>query len=115
MKIKLFILVIFVLITQSVFAQSELHFKNDTISFYKVNNRIRMDNACYDGEKLYLDIKSINIITTNDNQKIYKYLTIVDCYKPEEAIIIINTSTKILTLEYPKTEEIYYFCNIRKF
>ena len=113
-RVKLFILILFVLIAQNTFAQNELRFKNDTMSFFKIDDRIRMDNACYDGEKLYLDIKSINIITTNDNQKIYKYLTIVDCYKPEEAIIIINTSTKILTLEYPKTEEIYYFCNIIK-
>lgn len=113
MKIMLFILTLFILTTGNLFAQTELHFKNDTISIVKVNNRIRIDNATYDGEKLYLNIENINIITTNNN-KIYKYITIVDCYKPEQAIVILDTNTKILTLEYTKTNEIYYFCNLTK-
>lgn len=84
------------------------------MSFYKVNDRIRMDNACYEDEQLYLDIKTISITSTGNDHKIYRYTTVVDCYKPEQAIVILNTNTKTLTLEYPKTEEIYYFCNLTK-
>ena len=48
-RVKLFILILFVLIAQNTFAQSELRFKNDTMSFFKIDDRIRMDNACYEG------------------------------------------------------------------
>lgn len=116
--LSLTLLLLLLLPLSSLHSQNiQFKYRNDTVIFVKyTNNKIILKGANYEGEFLQLKVNNTTVIEKPEKDKTYIYECINDKdYKPEETIITFNPKSKVLVLIYPKTEETYYYCNLKKY